>query len=203
MAGIGFLLNGLGVQSVLLPTFLILVLLLGSTDLLEWGEITVRRVVGAARRTWPPWLLVVATLLVAIATLANVIRLDGSNVLLEPVVIGTPAVLIAVLVWLVPGYGRWSADFRSRAVTVGAVVIFVYSTILLGVTSAVLEELGWPSRFDDRFYSLVSIPIALAALTAGVFILARGALGPEQRGRGLLLVIAAVALITAGPGTRP
>jgi hypothetical protein len=36
-----------------------------------------------------------------------------------------------------------------------------------------------------------------------VFILARGALGPEQRGRGLLLVIAAVALITAGPGTRP
>jgi hypothetical protein len=201
VAGTGFLLNGLGVQSVLLPTFLILVLLLGSTDLLEWGEITVRRVIGAARRAWPPWLLMIVTLLAAIAILANVIRLDGSNVLLELAVIGTPAVLIAVLVCLVPGYGKWSAEIRSRAEITGAVVIFIYSTILLSVTSFVLEELGWPSRFDIRFYSLVSTPIALAALTAGVFILARGALGHEQRGRGLFLVIAAVALITAGlPG---
>ena len=136
VAGTGFLLNGLGVQSVLLPTFLILVLLLGSTDLLEWGEITVRRVIGAARRPWPPWLLTIVTLLVAIAILANVIRLDGSNVLLELAVIGTPAVLIAVLVWLVPGYGKWSAEIRSRAETTGAVVIFVYSTILLSVTSS-------------------------------------------------------------------
>jgi hypothetical protein len=201
VAGTGFLLNGLGVQSVLLPTFLILVLLLGSTDLLEWGEITVKRVIGAARRAWPPWLLMIVTLLVAIAILANVIRLDGSNVLLELAVIGTPAVLIAVLVWLAPGYGKWSAEIRSRAQITGAVVIFIYSTILLSITSFVLEELGWPSRFDIRFYSLVSTPIALAALTAGVFILARGALGPEQRGRGLFLVIAAVALITAGlPG---
>jgi hypothetical protein len=201
VAGTGFLLNGLGVQSVLLPTFLILVLLLGSTDLLEWGEITVRRVIGAARRAWPPWLLMIVTLLVAIAILANVIRLDGGDVLLELAVIGTPAVLIAVLVWLVPGYGKWSAEIRSRAEITGAVVIFIYSTILLSVTSFVLEELGWPSRFDTRFYSLVSTPIALAALTAGVFILARGALGHEQRGRGLFLVIAAVALITAGlPG---
>jgi hypothetical protein len=198
VAGTGFLLNGLGVQSVLLPTFLILVILLGSTDLLEWGEITARKVIGATRRAWPPWLLVIVTLLVAVAILANVIRLDGSNVLLELAVIGTPAALIAVLVWLVPGYGRWSAEIRSRAEITGAVVIFVYTTILLSVTSFVLEELGWPSRFDARFYSLVSTPIALAALTAGVFILARGALGPEQRGRGLFLVIAAVVLITAG-----
>jgi len=198
VAGTGFLLNGLGVQSVLLPTFLILVLLLGSTDLLEWGEITVKRVIGAARRAWPPRLLMTVTLLVAIAILANVIRLDGSNVLLELAVIGTPAVLIGVLVWLAPGYGKWSAEIRSRAEITGAVVIFIYSTILLSITSFVLEELGWPSRFDGRFYWLVSIPIALAALTAGVFVLARGALGPEQRGRGLFLVIAAVALITAG-----
>jgi hypothetical protein len=200
-AGTGFLLNGLGVQSVLLPTFLILVLLLGSTDLLEWGEITSRRVIVKARRAQPPRLLMIATPLAAIAILANVIRLDGSNVLLELAVIGVPAVLIAALVWLAPGYGSWSADIRSRAVTTGAVVIFAYSTVLLSITSAVAGDLGWPSRFDLRFYGLVSIPIALAALTAATFILARGALEPEQRGRGLLLVIAAVVIITAGlPG---
>ena len=182
--GTGFLLNGLGLQSVLLPTFLVLVLLLGSTDLLEWGEITVR------------W--VIATPLAAVAIAANVIRLDGRNVLLELAVIGIPAVLIAPLVRLAPGHGRWSGDVRSRAVTTGAVVIFAYTTILLSITSAVLGELGWPSRFDAQFYSLVSTPVALAALTAGVFILARGALKPEQRGRGLLLVIAAVVIIIAG-----
>jgi hypothetical protein len=196
--GTGLLLSGLGVQSVLLPTFLVLVLLLGSTDLLEWGEITVGSVLRKARRAQPPWLLMIATPLAAIAILANVIRVDGSNVLLELVVIGIPAVLIASLVRLAPGYGNWSADVRSRAVTTGAVVIFAYSTILLSIASAVLAELGWPSLFDVRFYSLVSIPIALAALTAGVFILARRALEPEQRGRGLLLVVAAVVIITAG-----
>ena len=196
--GTGFLLNGLGLQSVLLPTFLVLVLLLGSTDLLEWGEITVRWVVVRVGRVWPPWLLVIATLLAAVAIAANVIRVDGSNVLLELVVIGIPAVLIAALVRLAPGYGRWSGDIRSRAVTTGAVVIFAYTTILLSITSAVLGELGWPSRFDYRFYFLVSTPVALAALTAGVLILARGAPGQEQRGRVLLLVIAAVVIIVAG-----
>lgn len=196
--GTGFLLNGLGLQSVLLPTFLVLVLLLGSTDLLDWGEITVRWVVVKVGRLWPPWLLVIATSLAAVAIAANVIRLDGRNVLLELVVIGIPAVLIAALVRLAPGYGRWSGDIRSRAVTTGAVVIFAYTTILLSITSAVLGELGWPSRFDAQFYSLVSTPVALAALTAGVFILACGALKPEQRGRGLLLVIAAVVIIIAG-----
>jgi hypothetical protein len=200
-AGTGFLLNGLGLQSVLLPTFLVLVLLLGSTDLLEWGEITVRLVVAKAGRVWPPWLLVIATPLTAVAILANVVRLDGRNVLLELAVIGIPAGLIAALVRLAPGYGRWSGDIRARAVTTGAVVIFAYTTILLSIASAVLGELGWPSRFDAQFYSLVSTPVALAALTAGALILARGALGPEQRGRGLLLVIAAVAIIIAGlPG---
>jgi hypothetical protein len=196
--GTAFVLDGLGLQSVLLPIFLVLVLLLGSTDLLEWGEIAVRWGVVKAGRVWPPWLLVIATPLAAVAIAANVIRLDGSNVLLELVVIGIPAVLIAALVRLVPGYGRWSGDIRSRAVTTGAVVIFAYTTILLSITSAVLGELGWPSQFDYRFYWLVATPVALAALTAGVLILARGALGPEQRGRVLLLVIAAVVIIIAG-----
>ncbi len=199
--GTGFLLNGLGLQSVLLPTFLVLVLLLGSTDLLEWGEIAVGWVVVKAGRVWPPWLLVIATTLAAVAIAANVIRLDGSNVLLELVVIGIPAVLVAALVRLAPGYGRWSGDIRARAVTAGAVVIFAYTTILLSITSAVLGELGWPSQFDYQFYWLAASPVGLAALTAGVFILARGALGPEQRGRGLLLVIAAVVIVVAGlPG---
>jgi hypothetical protein len=81
------------------------------------------------------------------------------------------------------------------------VVIFAYTTLLLSITSAVLGELGWPPQFDYTLYFLVSTPVALAALTAGVLILARGAPGPEQRGRGLLLVVAAAVIIIAGlPG---
>jgi hypothetical protein len=199
--GTGFVLDDFGLQAVLLPTFLILVVLLGSTDLLEWGEITVRWVVLRAGRAWSPWLLMIATSLAAIAILANAIRQDGVNVLLELAVIGIPAVLIGALVWLAPGYGGWSGDIRSRAVTTGATVIFAYSVILVSITSAVLGELGWPSRFDLRAYWLVSTPVGLAALTAGVLILARGALEPEQRGRVLLLVIAGVVIVAAGlPG---
>ena len=47
-----------------------------------------------------------------------------------------------------------------------------------------------PGTEAVRFYWLVSTPIALAALTVGLFFLAQGKIGkPEQRGRGLLLVI--------------
>ena len=84
--GTGALLQDLGVQAILLPTYLVLVVLLGSTDLLEWGEIAVASLVSGpllsrARRERPLWLLAVLTPLAALAMLANVIRLDGASVL--------------------------------------------------------------------------------------------------------------------------
>ena len=201
--GTGALLEDLGVQSILVPSFLVLVVLLGSTDLLEWGEITVHSVVVRAQRGAasgrPPWLLMVLTPLVALAMAANVLRIDGVHVLLELAVVGVPAVLVALLVRRVPGYGRWSGDKRSHAVITGAVVTFAYAVILLSFSSAIRSAIGWSASLDFRFYSLVSTPVALAALTVGVFLLADGSIGKrEQRGRGLVLVIVAVLLILAG-----
>ncbi len=197
--GTGALLEDLGVQSVLVPSFLVLVVLLGSTDLLEWGEIAVHSVVIWAQRERTPWLLMILTPLVALAMTANVLHLDGAHVLVELVVVGVPAVLVALLVRYVPGYGRWSDDQRSHAVITGAVVTFTYTVILLSFSSAIRSAIGWSAPLDFSFYSLVSVPVALAALTVGVLLLANGTIGwGEQRGRGLLLVIVAVLLILAG-----
>lgn len=196
--GTGSLLEDLGVQAVLLPTFLVLVVLLGSTDLLEWGEIAVRSLVVGTKHKRPLWLLVILTLLVALAIIANVVRLDGIDVLPELAIIGIPAVLLAAFVRLVPGFGGWSGDIRSRAVVTGAIVTFIYITILLSITSAIRSAIGWSAQLDYRFYSLVSVPIALAALTVGLFLLGHGRTGqPEQRGRGLLLVIVGLLIILA------
>ena len=204
--GTGALLEDLGVQSVLVPSFLVLVVLLGSTDLLEFGEITVGSIVrGAQRRASsarpprPPWFLMVLTALVALAMTANVLRLDGLHVLAELAVVGIPAGLVALLVRRVPGYGRWSDDQRSHAVITGAVVTFTYTVILLSFSSAIRSAIGWSAQLDPQFYSLVSTPVALAALTVGVFLLANGSIGTgKQRGRGLVLVIMAVLLMLAG-----
>lgn len=204
--GTGSLLQDLGVQAILLPTFLILVVLLGSTDLLEWGEIAVASLVSGplvsgplvsrARRERPLWLLAVLTPLAAVAMLANVIRLDGASVLAELAVVGGPAVLLAALARLAPGYGTWSADIRGQAVFTGAVVVFVFIDILRSATSALRGALGWSEQLDPRFYWLVSTPLALAALTVGLFFLTDARIGKgEQRGRGLLLVVVGGLLI--------
>ena len=197
--GTGSLLGDLGVQAVLLPVFLVLVVLLGSTDLLEWGEIAVRSIVTGTRRKRPLWLLTVLVTLVAGATLANVIHHDRIHVLAELAVIGVPVALLALLVRLAPGYGGWSDEIRSRAVIAGAVVTFIYVTILPTITSAIRAAIGWSAQLDNRFYWLLSAPVALAALTVGLFFLAQRTLGePEQRGRGLLLVIVGALIVMAG-----
>ena len=171
----------------------------GSTDLLEWGEIGVRSVVARTNRAQPPTLLTIITALVAVAMIANVVRLDGANVPLELAVVSVPVVVVALLVRLAPGYGKWSSDIRSGAVFAGAVAIFSYIVILSNITSAIRSAIGWSYQFDPSFYSLVSIPIALTALTIGFFLLASPRTGkPEQRGRGLVLVIAGVLITIAG-----
>ena len=83
---------------------------LGSTDLLEWGEIAVQSIVVGTKGHRPRWLLVILTLLAALATIANVVRLDGIGIVLELAVLSVPAVFLAALVRLAPGYGYWSDD---------------------------------------------------------------------------------------------
>ena len=197
--GTGSLLADLGVQAVLLPTFLVLVVLLGSTDLLEWGEIAVQSIVVGPKRDRPRWLLAILTLMAALATIANVVRLDGINILLELAVLGVPAIFLAALVRLAPGYGDWSDYLRSRAVITGATVTFLYVAILPAVTSAIRDAVGWSAQLDYQFYWLVSTPVALSVLTVGLSFLVQRRIGkPEQRGRGLLLVIVGVLITIAG-----
>jgi hypothetical protein len=140
-------------------------------------------------------LLMIVTPLVAVGMIANVVRVDGVNVLPELAVVGIPAGLIFLLV-RPGGYGGWSAETRSRAVMTGAIVLFSYGIVLRSITSAVRSLIGWPAQFDSSFYSLVSMPLALAALTGLLFLLADRRIGqPDQRGRGLLLVIIGVLII--------
>ena len=143
----------------------------------------------------------ILTLLAALATIANVVRLDGINIMLELAVLGVPAVFLAALVRLAPGYGYWSDDLRSRAVITGATITFLYVAILPAATSAIRDAAGWSVELDYRFYWLVSIPVALCALTVGCFSAQRRIGQPEQRGRGLLFVIVGVLITIAGlPG---
>ena len=196
--GTGSLLEDLGVQAILLPTFLIFVVLLGSPDLLSWGEIAVQSIVRVKRDKQLRWLMI-GTPIVAVAMIGNVIRLDGSAALPELLAVGIPAALIAWLVRQAPGYGPWSGDIRSRAAITGAVVTFIYIVILANITSAIRSAIGWSFQLDFRLYSLLSIPVALVALTVGLFLLANPKIGePEHRGRGLLLVIVGALLTIAG-----
>lgn len=202
-AGAGSLLGDLGVQAILLPVFLVFVVLKGSTDLLEWGEIAVQSAVAGKKRRPPRRLLVLLIAVTAVASLANVIRLDDLNILGELAVFGVPALGLAALARLAPGYGSWSGGARSRAVTTGAIAVFLFTSILWAVTSAIRAAIGWPEQVDITFYALVATPVVLAALTVGLVLLARGTPGAtgtaEQRGRGLLLVIAGALLIIGIP----
>jgi len=204
-AGTGFLLDDLSFQAVLLPVFLTLVILLGSTDLLEWGEITARWAVARVRKARPR-LLLTLTPLAALAVVANVVRLAPGAVGLELVVGGILAGTVSLLAGPAPGparrYSRWSDDIRSRAVFLGAVAIFVYTTIFSSAITYAGSALGLQPALTSRLYWLVSVPVLLALLVAGLFFLLRGrAAQPGRRTMVLFLAMAGMLILIAGlPG---
>lgn len=197
--GTGFLLDDLGVQSVLLPPFLTLLLLRYSTDLLEWGEITARSIPVYARRFRLSRSFMIVTPLVAVAMIVNVLRADRSQALPELIVAGILAGLVSLLVRSAPCYAGWSDEIRTRAVILGAVAVFTFTTLLLDATSAVGRAVGLSPLVDGQLYALVGTPVLLAVLTAGLFVLARGSAGkPLQRQLGLFLVMAGLLTFVAG-----
>ncbi|HEY5361451.1 MAG TPA: hypothetical protein VIJ82_27825 [Streptosporangiaceae bacterium] len=197
-AGTGFLLDDLSFQTVLLPFFLTLVVLLGSTDLLEWGELTARWTVAQVRRVQPRWVLIL-TPLAALAVVANVLRLAPRAVPLELVIGGILAALVSLLVRSARGFAAWSDDLRSRAVFLGAVAIFLYTTMFYDALSYVGSALGLAPALVFRLYWLVSVPVLLAALIAAAVWLLRGRPARrERRTMGLFLVLAGMLTLVAG-----
>ncbi len=197
--GTGFLLDDLGTQAVMLSTLLILIFLLGSTDLLEWGEIAAGSIARAAKRAGPPWSLFILTLLAALAMIVNVLRLDGSGVILALVVVAVLAGVVAFLVRLAPICERWSDTIRSQAVLLGAIFIYIYLTLLSNVTGTIGESWGLLIQFFFPFFALVITPIGLAVLTSGLFLLVSGWISkPKQKAIGLFLVMVVLLLLIAG-----
>ena len=197
-AGTGFLLDALGIQTMLLPLLLILVVLLFSTDLLEWGEIMVRCTAARLRRA-RPGLFVVLTPLAAAAVVANALRLGPGAV---PFELAAGAVLAGAAVLLVRVGARgagWSDDIRPRAVIAGAVAFFAYTTALPGTAFNPGGELGVSPSHGGGLYWLVSIPLPAAVVAWGVLLLVRRRAGkPGQQTLGLVIVLAGMlTLVTA------
>jgi hypothetical protein len=189
-SGTGFLLDDLSFQAILLPIFLTLVVLLGSTDWLDWGEHIAWRGTRWIRMNHPK-LLPVLVPLAACLTIANVLRSHIGEALPELLVGVILAGAVGLLVYSGTGYTGWSEEIRSKAVFVGAIAVFCYVTVFSNLTSTLGDAAGLSSLLDSQLYLLISVPILLALLTAGLSWLAGGRLGKLKPGViGLFLAMA-------------
>jgi hypothetical protein len=198
MQGIGGLRGDLAVQTVLLLEALTLVALLGSTDLLEWGELVAVAVVRKISPAERPHVFVVLTPLVALVMIANVLHRDGYSAVVDCVV---GAVLLAVGTVVLRHdrhFGTWSDSVRSRAVLLGAAVIFALTTIMLTVTSAIGSHWGLAQDNAGRLSALVSTPLAVAGLTITVLVVARRRHKPRHRVLTLFTAVVLVFTLVAG-----
>ncbi len=195
--GTGFLVDDLSFQAVLLPVFLTLVVLLGSTDLLGWGELIVARVpfwTGHSRS----WIFLILTPLTACLVIANALRVHPGEALPELLVGAALAGIVGLLIRSGTGYISWSDDLRGQLVFVGAIVVFIYMTVFSSITEELATATGLSSLADSELYWLISTPILLALLTVGLFLVARGRLGQRDTGAtGLFLAMVGMLILIA------
>lgn len=168
-----FLLGDLGTQVITLAGLLILVLLLGSTDILEWGEILVAAGWHRLKLERSPWRLWAITLLAALTTIAKVLILVGPRVWLALLVAAVLALILWSLVRLVPASRDWEKKRRERAVQLGAVTIFAYLVLPSQVTGSYALSRGLLADSFAPLFFLMALPVGLAALTIGLFFLLR------------------------------
>ena len=181
--GTGFLLDDLSFQAVLLPVFLTLVVLLGSTDLLGWGELIAARVRARATPSHS-WIFLILTPLAACLVIANALHAHPGEALPELLVGAVLAGIVGLLVRLGTGYTGWSDDLRGKLVFVGVILVFVYMTVFSNITEELAMAAGLSSLVDKQLYWLISTPILLVLLTVGLFLVARGQVGKRKRNTG-------------------
>jgi len=187
--GTGFLLDDLGFQAVLLPVFLTLVVLLGSTDLLGWGELIAARVPARAMPSHS-WIFLVLTPLAACLVIVTAVRSHPGEALPELWVGAVLAGIAALLVRSGTGYAGWSDDVRAKLVFAGAIGVFVYTTVFSSIAGELAAAVGLRSLVGNELYWLISVPVLLALLTVGLFLLARGQTGRLKAGpTGLFLAM--------------
>ena len=131
--GTGFLLDDLSFQAVLLPVFLTLVVLLGSTDLLGWGELIAARVPARATPSHS-WIFLILMLLAACLVIANALHAHPGEALPELLVGAVLAGIVGLLVRLGMGDAGWSDDLRGKLVFVGVILVFAYMTVFSNIT---------------------------------------------------------------------
>jgi hypothetical protein len=201
-AGTAYLRDDLSFQAVLLPIFLTLILLMGSTDLLGWGQVTAQW----ATRQLNEWLskrvhvrvLWVVTPLVGLAMVADVVQRAPGAVPLELAAGGLFAVIVIVLARSGAGYATWSDEMRSRAVLFGSIAIFVFTTVLSNIASGTGNLFGLRALDDNQVYALVSLPVLLVLLTGGIYLLIGGRPGkPKQMTMTMFLVTAGLLALVA------
>jgi hypothetical protein len=193
--GTGFLLDDLSFQAVLLPVFLTLVVLLGSTDLLGWGELIAARVPARVTPSYS-WIFLILTPLTACLVIANALRVHPGEALPELLVGAVLAGIVGLLIRLGTGYTGWSDDLRAKLVFAGAIVVFVYTTVFLSITEELATAAGLSSLADSELYWLISTPVLLALLTVGLFLVARGQVGNRKTGAtGLFLAMVGMLIL--------
>ena len=193
--GTGFLLDDLSFQVVLLPVFLTLIVLLGSTDLLGWGELIAARI---PVRVTPShrWIFLILTPLTACLVIANALRVHPGEAVPELLVGAVLAGIVGLLVRLGTGYTGWSDKLRGTLVFVGAIVVFVYTTVFSSLTEELAVAAGLSSLADSELYWLISTPVLLALLTVGLFLVARGQVG-KTGATGLFLAMVGMLILIA------
>ena len=193
--GTGFLLDDLSFQAVLLPVFLTLIVLLGSADLLGWGELIAARVPAWATPS-RSWIFLILTPLAACLVIANSLRAHPGEALPELLAGAVLAGIVGLLVRFGTGYTDWSDKLRGSLVFVGAIVVFVYTTVFSSITGELAMAAGLSSLADSELYWLISTPVLLALLTVGLFLVVRGQVGKRDTGAtGLFLAMVGILIL--------
>ena len=187
-------------QALLLSLSSALLVLWGSTDLLEWGDIVAKSVVAAAQRVRMPSLLVTLTTLAAVGMMVNTLRQLGGEIALILLLLTVPVGIVVLLARFARIRSNWPAQIPPLVLLLGAIylnqegsgiiLLIIYSVALShGLAPQIILPLTW----------LVSLPVKLAVLTVALILVARGRLGkPKQGAIGLFLAM--VVLITAIEG---
>jgi hypothetical protein len=199
--GTDFLLDTIGAQVLFLPLFFVLLMLLNGTSLLSRGQTLARTVLFTKQngteqlRSGLARYLPALTALVAVGMIVYEVLHAGSGLLpglLSTVVL---AGIVVLLVRFAKVDSSWPKEVPSMCLFLGALFI-VIDVALLADVNPFSEGLRY--LIVTISSQLLTIPIALGALTIALFLVVRGRMGQPKRGAvGFFLAMIALLVLTA------